>query len=78
MREATGNLVPVQGEDARPRYPWSPTLMPDEPISLRPHQLDRSTCLLVPSCAGRLRSVNLSVLVRISSYGGLSLSQRCC
>lgn len=41
MREATGNLVPVQGEDARPPYPWSPTLMPDGPISLRPHQLDR-------------------------------------
>lgn len=36
MREATGNLVPVQGEDARPPYPWSPTLMPDGPISLRP------------------------------------------
>lgn len=36
MREATGNPVPVQGEDARPSYPWSPTLMPDGPISLRP------------------------------------------
>lgn len=36
MREATGNLAPVQGEDARPPYPWSPTWMPDRPISLRP------------------------------------------
>lgn len=49
MREATGNLVPVHGEDARPRYPCWPTLMPDQPIRLRPRQHDLST---EPSCPG--------------------------
>lgn len=60
MREATGNLVPVQGEDARPSYPCPPTLMPDGPISLRPHQLDSSTV----DCLEGLRSVCPSVSVR--------------
>jgi hypothetical protein len=58
MREGTGNRAHAQGEDARPRYPWSPTLMPDGPISLRPRQLDCFDSVgPVPSRAGRLRCV---------------------
>lgn len=62
MREATGNLVPVQGEDARPSYPWSPTLMPDRPISLRPTS---STPRLSTVLKAYGRSVSLSVSVRL-------------
>lgn len=62
MREPTGNLVPVQGEDARPSYPWSPTLMPDRPISLRPTS---STPRLSTVLKAYGRSVSLSVSVRL-------------
>lgn len=60
MREATGNPVPVQGEDARPSYPWSPTLMPDGPISLRPTGSTPRQSTVLKACG----SVCLSVSVR--------------
>lgn len=72
MREATGNLVPVQGEDARPPYPWSPTLMPDGPISLRPTGCTPRLCRLSPACPGRLRPVCQSVSVRIFLWRSIS------
>lgn len=66
MREATGNLVPVQGEDARPLYPWPPTLMPDSQSACSPP----APVPLSSTVDCRLSSVVCFVCLSVHSLGG--------